>query len=528
MTRIWIGLVVAAAGFGQETFHVAGTVVNSQTGQPVKGAVVTVRPRPRLRANTGKPAVMDSPREMLTDTAGRFTADSLAAGTFNIAAEKPGYVTQYSASPSEVTVGPSRDGVAISLSPLGVITGRVTDGDGEPVPYASVRAVASQLSDGRRIYRQVRSVGTDDQGRYRLWNITPGEYYIATAGRTGGTQATVSLTLGEGSGGPPAFAPVYFPSAADRASATPIAIAPGQEFTADLRVRMENSYRIRGTLRGAVPYQAVQVELLRGANDLNATRAVVNSATGRFEVREVVPGSYLLRATQGSDKAEIRGEIPVQVSRADISGVVVELVPGVKVTGVVHVPAASAPESPLGFRAGRYRGVASVVLVPIEEALSDGTPNALADEQGRFAFEGVAAGRYRPRVMAFGGYVVSAVSGTRDLRHGELVVGAGASPEPIEVNVRNDGGAVTVTTEGSQGTLLLAPVDGGEVQLGQAMPAGFQFINLAPGEYRLFLLKDIDKLEYRNPDVLRALRGGVTVRVTAGGNESVVVKEMAQ
>ena len=340
-------------------------------------------------------------------------------------------------------VGPSRESVAIALSPLGVITGQVTDGDGEPVPFASVRAVASELRDGTRIYRQVRSVGTDDQGRYRLWNITPGEYYIATAGRTGGTQATVSLALGAGSGRPQAFAPVYFPNAADRASATPIVMGPGHEFTADLRVRMESSYRIRGTLRGAIPYQAVQVELLRGANDLNATRALVNSATGRFEVREVVPGSYLLRATQGAGKTQIRGEIPVQVTRADISGVTVELVPGVKVTGVVHVPPGQLSrrnrrsDSADDIAGGWVGGARSRWM----SCSSVWRSNAMADEQGQFAIEGVTAGRYRLRVMAFGGYVVSAVSGTRDLLHGELVVGAGAAPEPIEVSgERNDCG----------------------------------------------------------------------------------------
>jgi hypothetical protein len=465
---------------------------------------------------------------MLTDAAGRFSADAMPEGTFNITAEKPGYVTHRSAGAGDVTVGPSREGVAIALSPLGVITGRVTDGDGEPVPFASVRAVQGELNDGSRVYRQVRSESTDDQGRYRLWNITPGEYYIATAGRTGGTHATVALALGAGSGGPPAFAPVYFPNATDRASATPIVIGPGQEFTADLRVRMENSYRIRGTLRGAVPYQAVKVELLRGANDLNATWALVNSATGRFEVREVVPGSYLLRATQGEGtKQQVRGEIPVQVSRADISGVMVELVPGVKVSGVVHVPAASGPESPLGAR-GRRRGTATVQMEPLDEEQGEEPMEASADAQGQFAIEGVAAGRYRLRVTPFGGYVASAVSGTRDLLHGELVVGAGAAPEPIEVNVRNDGGSVTVTTEGNQGALLLAPVEGGEARRGQAMLPNFQFINLAPGDYRLFLVKDIEELEFRNPDVLRSLRGGVTVRVTAGGTEAVVVKEMAQ
>ncbi len=270
MNRIWIGILLAASAPGQDTFHIAGTVVNSQTGQPVKGAVVTLRGRVQFEKGT-KPQGPNL-REALTDAGGRFSVDGLPSGGFTVSAEKNGYVTAWAAG-GELTVGPSKDGVPVSLSPLGVISGRVTDEEGEPVVFASVRAVASELRDGTRSYRQVRSVSTDDQGRYRMWNFTPGEYYIATAGRTGGTVATVTQSLSAGAGGPVAFAPVYYPGASDRATATAIAMTPGQDVTADLRVRMEASFRIRGTIRGAAAYQPVQVELLRGANDLNATRA---------------------------------------------------------------------------------------------------------------------------------------------------------------------------------------------------------------------------------------------------------------
>ncbi len=58
--------------------------------------------------------------------------------------------------------------------------------------------------------------------------------------------------------------------------------------------------------------------------------------------------------------------------------------------------------------------------------------------------------------------------------------------------------------------------------------AGWQFANLAPGEYQVYWLKEIDRLEYRNGEVLRVLRGGARVTVTARGSASVVVKEMAQ
>jgi hypothetical protein len=44
----------------------------------------------------------------------------------------------------------------------------------------------------------------------------------------------------------------------------------------------------------------------------------------------------------------------------------------------------------------------------------------------------------------------------------------------------------------------------------------------------VYWLKEIDRLEYRNADVLRMLRGGTRVTLTAKGSASVVVKEMAQ
>lgn len=60
------------------------------------------------------------------------------------------------------------------------------------------------------------------------------------------------------------------------------------------------------------------------------------------------------------------------------------------------------------------------------------------------------------------------------------------------------------------------------------MPSGFAFANLAPGQYRVFWVKEIDKLEFRNAEVLRALRGAATVSVMAKGNDSVTLTEMAQ
>ena len=255
-------------------------------------------------------------------------------GNYSVSVQKNGYAPDPVSPDVAVQLGPSHDAVALHLQPLGKIIGKVTNNEGDPVPGVSIRALHALIEDGRRSFKQDRSVATDDRGQYRLWNLQPGEYYIAAAGRSGGTLTYVGpLSSGAGHEG---FAPVYYPAAPDRSAATPIAVTPGQEYTADLKIAMQPAFRVRGTLRNVSVSVPVKVELLRGAGEIGANRVLVNGATGRFEANDVVPGTYLLRASQGKGEAEIRGELQVQVGRADIDGLVVELLPGVKVTGVVR------------------------------------------------------------------------------------------------------------------------------------------------------------------------------------------------
>jgi uncharacterized protein (DUF2141 family) len=389
----------------------------------------------------------------------------------------------------------------------------------------SVRALHSEIQDGRRITRQDRQVNTDDLGEYRMWNFQPGDYYIVAAGRSGGTAVVVGPTP-PGGLAHEGFDPVYFPSTKDRASATAITLAPGQEFRADLKIQMQPAYRVRGMLRNVAPYQPVTVELVRGAGEVSANRVVVNASTGRFEVNDVVPGTYVLRAVQKAGERELRGEQEIRVESANLDGVVLELMAGVTVSGVVRAPTTPAPSQ--GFSHGRQYGT-RVMLRPAGSS-DIGMPqyNAMADDLGKFAIENVPAGRYRLQVYRFGDYMASAVSGSKDLLASELVVDRGVSSESIEIVLRNDGGSLEVKTDGvSEGAWILAcPTNGGEPQRGPVSP-GLGFQNLEPGDYDVFAVKDFAKLEFRNPDVVKALRGVERVHVTVGGQSTVTLKELA-
>jgi Carboxypeptidase regulatory-like domain len=514
-------------------FHISGTVTNSQTGQPVKQAlVVTTAPTPSKPASNSavrvaKPRIRSQQIPTLSDGAGNFSLTGLGAGTYSLTVQKNGYTLDPGTVQEAVEVGPSRDAVALRLLPLGKIAGRVTDSEGDPVPGVSVRAVRVLLQDGRRSFEEQRPGTTDDRGQYRLWNLESGEYYIAAAGRSGGTLTYVG-PLSSG-GVHEGFAPVYYPAASDRASATPIALAPGQEFAADLKVAMQPAFRVRGTLRNVSVREPVKVELLRGAGETGANRVLVNGATGRFEANDVVPGTYLLRASQGEGETETRGERHVQVGRADVDGLVVELVAGVTVTGVVR-------SGQVDVRRGRtFPPRCDVILFPAEtEGNSDSALIGSSDEDGKFTIDGVHTGHYRVHVQAFGGYVASLVSGTTDLSKGaELVIGPGTPPEPLEVVLRSDGGSIAGTIDESAklangAWVVLAPAVGGEAESAIVSLGKFEFQGLAPGDYQVYLFKDMENIEYRNPEVLRGLRGGESVHVTAGGQTTVTLKTVAQ
>jgi hypothetical protein len=225
----------------------------------------------------------------------------------------------------------SKENVQLKLAPLGVITGKVTDQNGQPLRAVNVIALTLQTEDGLRHTKSSRNVSTDDRGMFRMWNLQPGRYYIKAAGQSGGTYSYLGdtapqLWIDE------AFAGRYFGGGQTLDSATPVQIQPGTEAHTDLSLTLEPSYKIRGSLGNYVPRRTVKFELLNGDEDVSPSRVSVNSDTGKFEIQDVVPGSYVLRVTQDQASAML----PVQVRAADVNRLSLALVPPVDVKVVTR------------------------------------------------------------------------------------------------------------------------------------------------------------------------------------------------
>ena len=172
--RVWssmsaCGLLVACACLApgaDGTFQITGAVLDSQTGAPVKGALVTARGLPSLtvqRPNPNGPEVYQPPKTpvqpapVLTDASGAYQFTGLDAGSYFLQADKPGYTFTYGQkAPAPIELGPSREDYKLYLSPLAKIRGKVISRDGEPVPGVVVRILSAPIQDGRRNYVELR------------------------------------------------------------------------------------------------------------------------------------------------------------------------------------------------------------------------------------------------------------------------------------------------------------------------------------------------------------------------------------
>lgn len=532
---------MAAAQAPAGSLSLSGTVLNSATGEPVKRALVQVQNVQRAARGS-----VVTPVTMFTDSGGAFRFEQLTEGKYLLTATRPGFTPDTSNVSGLVDLTTSKDSVSIRLSPLGAISGKVVDQDAAPVFGVDVIAVTIKVVNGLRRSQPAGTTKTDDRGNYRFGNLHPGKYYIKVTGRAGGTNMyagdTAPLTGLEDEG----FRPVYADGANRLETARPVVVGPGTEANSNVVLKFEAAFRVHGTLANFVPRRTASFELLSADETSTPMRVSVNGDTGRFDIAEVVPGAYLLRVTQG----DIRGEMNLTVSDADIEGLVLPLAGPATIKVATHF-GNSQPTQPdnsdepqgLEFN-GRVQGGCTVSLDPTGFAPRlDAGLTAGRSSQNEASIERVYPGTYRVRTECFGSYPRSVLSGTRDLlSNPTLTLAPGEVPPPIEILALYGGGEISGTLRADlphdvqQVYVLAIPRSGGEMAVTVAFEGGtgageapaFSFSYLAPGGYTIRALANGGDVPFREPEFLQALQGGTPVEVDATSKVHVDVTEVAQ
>ncbi len=483
----------------QGTCAISGTVIDDVSRRPVA----------QVKVFAGSPVDQGEPPppvRRLTNAKGEFCFEHLSAGSYKVVAKKLGYLDitygeQHANGPSlpvDVSADRTEPPLVLKMIPQATISGIVTDADGDPIPFGQVRLYKRLLLQSSP--SDVNSESADEQGRFRLWGIAPGTYYISALpafpnpsemSRTGNNSL-------DSFGRPVREREVetFYKGALAIAGATRIAVTGGQEVTGiTIPILKASSRRISGRVSWDVQSTGLpQILLMVMGEGLRASATVEKD--GRFHADGLTPGVYTLFAyTPNMDRFSQRQQ--VDVTERDADGILLQPDEALVINVSVHLEGS---KTPLAF----------------DEVVVDGkNPSnrygAGLNEDGTWHF-----GRLPPDVYHFSfwpnpdHYFVKAVLADGEPQAGTMLDVSARLPQSIEVVVALSTGAIMgMVTNGKEPvpavTLVLMNEDTQESVKQQRVAAGGQFEvkPLAPGNYRLYALEDFDR-EAWGSDELRS------------------------
>jgi hypothetical protein len=508
------------------THTLSGTVVNSVSGDPVRRAMVQV-------------AVANSASEIstLTDSEGRFEFSALPESDITVLVHKPGYFSGLELNPSNfepevVHLSTDVANLALPLLPESVIAGHVATAKGEPIEDSPVRILREVVSNGYRHWEVRGQATTDEEGQFRVVDLMPGRYLLATGPNV--PSVRVTSTRGPRKDG---YETVFYPGVTEMESATPLVIAGGQQLQADFALKPEPVFQVAGTLVGFSPGSGIDVQFATKSGEIIPSPIEVNNQTGNFH-GAVPGGAYILQA-RGSDSAGrlAAADLPVVVNN-DVEGITLAL--GSSITVPVNVdlrPTSRLPEqvAAANFRTARDFAVSTIRMFSADQRVDNVEVQAERNERGALAFRNLVAGRYFLEVSTTQPwYVRSATSGTTDLLRDALVVGAGRRLEPLELVLGDDGASLKVQVLADEqpagGSVLLFSDQTilANARTGSSAPGGeISFAGLAPGDYKVlaFDRDTLDSLEFRNPEALAPYASKAATITLHAGEEATLSVE---
>jgi hypothetical protein len=400
---------------------IRGRVVASDTGNPVRRANVSLVPMPTppppppagtpagatmsvtttMTTMNGVPVQIGGtnvirPKSVTTDSQGAFEFTALPAGTYRLTASAGQYAAAYLGmayggkkpnapgssdlgTPIQLANGQSFDRAVIALPRGGVITGRVTDENGDALARVQVYTMFYPAGSTRG-QRTGSGGNTDDLGQFRLYGLAPGEYaVVAEAQRNTFVPPNAPPETEEDKIG---FMTTYYPGTADEGGAQHVRARTGAE-TTGIEVRMVTGrlFHIAGSVMDSQgrPAARTNVSLMRRTSGNMGSNSFGSSTDeqGRFQMRSIPPGNYRINVRQrpvqfnadgsSNDPGEM-ASVPLTVG-GDVDNLMVLTTPGATVTGQVVFEQGPPPQMPQGIRVNASIGNP-------EDMMGINTPNA--------------------------------------------------------------------------------------------------------------------------------------------------------
>jgi Carboxypeptidase regulatory-like domain len=493
------------------TSTVRGHVFASDSGQPLRKAQVRLMSG-ELREN----------RLATTDVEGRYEFKEVRAGRYTISANKGSYVglaygqQRPSDAPKPIAILDNQtvERMDFSLPRGGVITGRILDEFGEPMSDVQVSAQQYQTMQGqRRLVPTGRQGSTNDIGEFRLFGISPGQYYLMATWRSTNPMNNQDKI---------AYAPMYYPGTENAAQAQRVTLAAGQELS-DIVMSLKplRATRVMGTATTSDgrPFRGMILAMSSGGTGFTPPIPGQVRPDGAFTLNGLAPGEYTLRA-QTFGPADPDGEVAMTTITAtgdDITDVHLVSAKLSVISGHIVVDPAIASAQPTAL---------SLMLIPIEQGMMmamGAAPGRMADD-GTFELRSP-PGKMRIGLMNAGGWFLRAVrlNGT-DVTDAGLDFKPGQDISGLEVEVTNKTTVISGLVTNARGDAVKDysaiafsqdrekwKVTGRYQSVGRPDQDGrFKITGLAPGDYYIVALDKIEQGQATDPEFLDAIKTKAT------------------
>ena len=401
---------------GQKVGSITGHV--KLDGKPAPGITIIATPSSSDPAKAVEQMFNSSASmKTTTDSDGVYRLEGVPAGKYHVAPSAPALVSGDVNATGDITVaeGAVAEDVDFTLSPGGVITGKITDSEGRPVIGQRVSLKSADKAEaaappafagamfGDRMY------ATDDRGVYRIFGLRPGRYILSAGGDTDVMSGFLSQR--------PKRVQTFYPSVTDETKAKPVQVTAGSEAAGvDIQFsgtdkgfvvsgRVVDSEKGTPIANAMVAYSKVQktpgeeisVAIHTGSqSELSGMPGgfTTTNDKGEFRFASVAPGSYNLEtasvgALAGTGGSQFYADpVSFEVQSANVDKLEIKVHRGAGISGVVVVESADTQDT-----LDRFGQLMLMAMVADEATKGYSSGNCVVGADGSFRLGGLKAGK---------------------------------------------------------------------------------------------------------------------------------------
>ena len=551
--RTTLALVVCAAALvccaaGQEPVSskepalatLEGMVVKDPGGEPLKKAIIEL---------IGENQEEGGNYTATSDQQGHFKVTGIRPGRYYQFVERTGYLEvdekhrHFGGATLSFDAGQEVKDQLLRMLPAAIITGRVIDEEGDPMPDVRIWVGRKRASGGFKL-DSTGSAQTNDVGEYRIGGLFPGKYFVV-ATPVPNFQSFVQAKKNPSDPPDPSadlsYVATFYPNATSRAGAAPIELHAGDDMPVDFSLTRIHTIRIRGLVDGLESgTKAVVAVRAKDANSiLNGTET---GKDGRFEIPHVAPGQYVLTATTEGDQPRT-AQRTIEVSESNLDDMRLAPQRLATVRGQVHFPRSI--RSALSSFMISLNNLneddpdTGIVLLGQDDSLGSSGPVRLKPD-GSFEVKNVPSGRYDVEVLSDhkgqnDTFVESVFAGTKDVTDAGLNVAGGTLS--LEITVSSGAGVVDGTVTNDKGEAIpnatVVAVPDAKFRrhpdrysrVGTDQSGHFTMHGVRPGEYKLLAWETLADDEYLDPEFVAPVENQASaVKIERAAHQSVSLK----